>query len=73
MTEKQDTKNPDWDRHEWAGEEARDEANPKRWSDKEWAGEPATPEEKEPATDQPTGPTGGGHSPSEQHWVPEEK
>lgn len=68
-----DKKGPDWDRHDWAGEgHPADEKHARRWNEKEWAGE-------EPAADAPetpegeAGPTGGGHTPGEQHWVPEKK
>jgi hypothetical protein len=67
-----ETKGPDWDRHDWAGEEhPADEKQAPRWNDKEWAGEKPEPEAE--ASEGEAGPTGGGHTPGEQHWVPEEK
>jgi hypothetical protein len=72
MTDKmtETKKNPDWDRHEWAGEaQPAGEANAIRWSDEEWAGE----KEKAGVDKDPqggSGATGGGHNPSEQHWTP---
>jgi hypothetical protein len=59
---------PDWDRHEWAGENVPASAGTERWKAGEWAGEESSDES--PTTAGASGPTGGGHSPGEQHWAP---
>jgi hypothetical protein len=63
----------DWDRHEWAGEEhPAGEKHAPRWGDEEWAGEtPGVTESELPEGE--AGPTGGGHNPGEQHWVPDKE
>ncbi len=64
--------NPDWDRHEATGEDAKDKANPERRSGTEFAGETPVPEPG--MMEGEAGPTGGGHLPGEpSNWVPEEK
>ncbi len=70
-TEKQES--PDWDRHDWAGEEhPADEKPTATWEDKEWAGE--APDGTEPGpTEGAAGPSGGGHPSGEQHWAPDEE
>jgi hypothetical protein len=59
---------PDWDRHEWAGENVPVGGGNERWKSGEWAGEQTPQESTSPAG--AAGPTGGGHSPGEQHWAP---
>ncbi len=61
---------PDWDGHDWAGEaHPADEKRTGRWDSVEYAGEAPDDSAGEAMTD--PGPSGGGHTPGEQHWVPE--
>jgi len=63
----------DWDRREWAGEGGPAAEDSQRWNAGEWAGEANVPVGEAQAGAAGAGPTGGGHSPSEQHWSPPKK